>query len=75
MMMIMMMILYFVSKRKIKFLFYFSAKQNENLQKNTGIHRQQLLQLALDWDALAIAKEQIIKDDLNDLDVIITESN
>ena len=31
--------------------------------------KEQLLRLALAWNAFAVAKEHIIKDDLNDLDV------
>ncbi|CAF1230161.1 unnamed protein product [Rotaria sordida] len=44
------------------------AKQQESLEKNIPIDREQLLHLALAWNAIHVAKEYIIKDDLNDLD-------
>lgn len=34
-----------------------------------SLDRAQLLELALAWDAIAVAKEHIIKDDLSDLKV------
>ena len=34
-----------------------------------GLGRAQLLELALAWDAIDVAKEHIIKDDLSDLSV------
>ena len=33
------------------------------------LNREQLLGLALAWDALGVAKEYIIKDDVTDLEV------
>ena len=42
------------------------AKQKKN---NTGLDREQLLQLALAWNAIEVAKEHIIKDDLSNLNV------
>ena len=49
--------------------FFLSAKQKRNAKSDAGVQREQLLLLALAWDALAVAKEYIIKDDLNDLNV------
>ncbi|CAF1054407.1 unnamed protein product [Adineta steineri] len=43
------------------------AKKKKGLQTEAGLNREQLLQLALAWDAIEIAKEHIIKDDLSDL--------
>ncbi|CAF4117301.1 unnamed protein product [Rotaria sp. Silwood2] len=43
------------------------AKQKKNSEINSELDRGQLLQLALAWDAIEIAKEYIVKDDLNDL--------
>ena len=46
------------------------AKQKKGPPGNDhGLNREQLLQLALAWDAIEVAKEHIIKDDLNDLNV------
>ena len=50
-------------------LMSFPVKQHESAKTKTGLHRQQLLQLALAWDAIEIAKQHIIKDDLDDLSV------
>lgn len=47
-------------------ILFFIAKQNKN---TGGLNREQLLQLALAWNAIEVAKEHIIKDDLNDLTV------
>jgi hypothetical protein len=41
----------------------------KNSENNTGLNREQLLHIALAWDAIEVAKEYIIKDDLNDLNV------
>ncbi|CAF3341207.1 unnamed protein product, partial [Rotaria sp. Silwood2] len=43
------------------------AKQQESLEKNTPVDRGHLFRLALAWNAIHVAKEHIIKDDLNDL--------
>ncbi|CAF1134485.1 unnamed protein product [Rotaria sp. Silwood1] len=43
------------------------AKQQESLERKTPVNREQLLQLALAWNAIHVAKEHIIKDDLNNL--------
>ncbi|CAF1110172.1 unnamed protein product [Rotaria sordida] len=43
------------------------AKQKKSSETNSELDREQLLQLALAWDAIEIAKEYIVKDDLNDL--------
>ncbi|CAF3545225.1 unnamed protein product, partial [Rotaria sp. Silwood2] len=43
------------------------AKQQESVEKNKAVNRDQLLYLALAWNAIHVAKEYIIKDDLNDL--------
>ncbi|CAF4967766.1 unnamed protein product [Rotaria sp. Silwood1] len=43
-------------------------KQQKSLETNTSVDREQLLQLALAWNAIHVAKEHIMKDDLNDLD-------
>ncbi|CAF3990732.1 unnamed protein product [Rotaria sordida] len=43
------------------------AKQQESSEKNKAVNRQQLLQLALAWNAIHVAKEHIIKDDLSDI--------
>ncbi len=48
---------------------FFVAKQKESSKNQAGVNREQLLQLALAWDAIEVAKEQIIKDDLNDITV------
>ena len=40
-------------------------------ERDASLIREQLLLLALDWDAIDVAKEQIIKDDLNNLTVRI----
>jgi hypothetical protein len=48
---------------------FFVAKQKESSKNQAGLNREQLLQLALAWDAIEVAKEHIIKDDLNDLSV------
>ncbi|UJR10750.1 hypothetical protein I4U23_014938 [Adineta vaga] len=45
------------------------TKQKESSKSQAGLHREQLLQLALAWDAIEVAKEHIIKDDLNDLSI------
>ena len=47
----------------------YAAKQKTRNSVNTGLNREQLLELALAWDALGVAKEYIIKDDVNDLEV------
>ncbi len=41
----------------------------KNSENNIGLNREQLLHIALAWDAIEVAKEYIIKDDLNDLNV------
>ncbi|CAF3112137.1 unnamed protein product [Rotaria sp. Silwood2] len=43
------------------------AKQQESLEKNKAVNREQLLYLALAWNAIHVAKVHIIKDDLTDL--------
>ncbi|CAF0766794.1 unnamed protein product [Rotaria sp. Silwood1] len=43
------------------------AKQQEGSQQNKAVNREQLLSLALAWNAIHVAKEYIIKDDLTDL--------
>ncbi|CAF0911252.1 unnamed protein product [Rotaria sp. Silwood1] len=43
------------------------AKEKKSSEINSELDRGQLLELALAWDAIEIAKEHIIKDDLNDL--------
>jgi hypothetical protein len=48
---------------------FFIAKQKKSSETKAGLDREQLLQLALAWDAIEVAKEHIIKDDLNDLSV------
>lgn len=53
----------------------YAAKQKTRSNVNTGLNREQLLELALAWDALGVAKEYIIKDDVNDLEVNEKMSN
>ena len=48
---------------------FFVAKKRESLKAKAGLNREQLLQLALAWDAIEVAKQHIIKDDLSDLSV------
>lgn len=57
--------------RLIEFVFSFSAKQKKNSGNGNDAaqDREKLLELALAWDALSVAKEHIIKEDLNDLNV------
>ena len=45
------------------------AKKTKSSEAKSELNRGQLLQLALAWDAIEVAKEHIIKDDLNSLDV------
>ncbi|CAF2128607.1 unnamed protein product [Rotaria magnacalcarata] len=49
------------------------AKQEKSLEKNTAVDREQLLNLALAWNAIEVAKDHIIKDDLNDLSSAVKE--
>ncbi|CAF1532094.1 unnamed protein product [Adineta ricciae] len=49
------------------FVAIIQTKQRESLKTKSGLNREQLLQLALAWDAIEVAKQHIIKDDLNDL--------
>ncbi|CAF3293085.1 unnamed protein product [Rotaria socialis] len=49
------------------------AKQEKSLEKNTVVDREQLLNLALAWNAIEVAKDHIIKDDLNDLNAAVKE--
>jgi hypothetical protein len=60
----------FVDRILIFQYFFFVAKQKQCSETKAGLNREQLLQLALAWDAIEVAKEYIIKDDLNDLSVI-----
>lgn len=53
--------------------FFFIAKQQESANENKAATRKQLLLLALAWDAIDVAKEHIIKEDLSDLDVNFKE--
>jgi hypothetical protein len=50
------------------------AKIEKSSETNKTAKRVQLLHLALAWDAIEIAKEHIIKDDLSDLDVSLEEN-
>ena len=47
------------------------VKQQIGEERDAALIREQLLLLALDWDAIDVAKEQIIKDDLDNLTVRI----
>lgn len=51
------------------FIYVLIAKQTKRIENNLELDRGQLLELALAWDAIEIANEYIIKDDLNDLTV------
>ena len=46
-----------------------SARQSEAKNSKSSHQRFQLLDLAIDWDALDVAKEHIIKDDLSEIQV------
>lgn len=54
----------------IVFKFDFLAKQDKSSDVSS---RKQLLRLALAWDAIEVAKELIIKEDLSDFDVSYEE--
>ena len=47
----------------------YAAKQKTRTNVKTGLNREQLLELALAWDSIDVAKEYIIKDDVSDLQV------
>ena len=49
------------------------VRQNNNADKDQSAHLAQLLELALAWDAIEVAKEHIIKDDLSDMSVSISK--
>jgi hypothetical protein len=53
----------------------YAAKQKTRTDVNKGLNREQLLELALAWDALGVAKEYIIKDDVNDLEVSLAATD
>jgi hypothetical protein len=57
------------NKRLLLNLFFSIAKQKKSSENKAGLNREQLLQLALAWNAIEVAKEHIIKDDLSDLTV------
>ncbi|CAM2727627.1 unnamed protein product [Rotaria socialis] len=49
------------------------AKQHRSLETNKAVDRKQLLRLALAWNAIQVAKDHIIKDDLNDISSQVKE--
>ncbi len=75
------MILYSKLLQQVKLILFYSnnylvviAKIEKSSETNKTAKRVQLLHLALAWDAIEIAKEHIIKDDLSDLDVSLEEN-
>ena len=55
------------------FLFIAKKGKNSDADKGNKTNKEQLLKLALAWDAIEVAKEHIIKDDLTDLSVSLKE--
>jgi len=62
-------VFFFIIKELLCGNLFFIAKKQKNSENKSGLNREQLLQLALAWDAIEVAKEHIIKDDLSDLTV------